>query len=491
MNAIIKQYYYYFVAALIVVVSFLLYSSNFYPSLNSDDALNILMAHYYDFPNEIYYWHQNRGGGIIPLIAQIFIQLFGCKAITAVSVSNYLMLILGYCGFASLFKKNNIKILFAVIWFLPFQRFVDITRFYVGMEYCIIGIAVWLINLLYKAKWRSTKWHLLFISVILILTIAVWVLDTAAFSIAILIVTLWIYSRKLRIKPAVMIYVAVGIAFCWFAIHFAKSFTSVTCEHCTQINNLSDVVKAIDILIAKYKDVLLFRTNEIMVSSYFWAVCAFLIAFAVFLSRKSRLQIIIREKWITFFILDFLAFFGIYLLSHHVLLNDMGRWYYVANYISLSIAILLIIDRLQDDKKIRFFRYAVWIIALIGAISPYYTLKVSYQQPWKPKAEVVSELQQLGNIGIIAEYWNAYIVSIENPEQVKSTPHQDDWEWRRNKDLVKQTMERDNIYVIKDMWLKTFPDTLHQFGYTLLKDGNQFRLADSWLCKYRKISNTK
>jgi hypothetical protein len=41
------------------------------------------------------------------------------------------------------------------------------------------------------------------------------------------------------------------------------------------------------------------------------------------------------------------------------------------------------------------------------------------------------------------------------------------------------------------MWMDFFPDTLEQFGYVLLKDGGEFRLANSQVCKYKKIKNSK
>ena len=37
------------------------------------------------------------------------------------------------------------------------------------------------------------------------------------------------------------------------------------------------------------------------------------------------------------------------------------------------------------------------------------------------------------------------------------------------------------------MWLEEFPDTLYQYGHTLVKVGDQFKLAGSDLCKYEKV----
>jgi hypothetical protein len=118
-----------FFFTVIVVVSFFLYSSRFYPLLNSDDALNILMTYYYDLPNDFYCWGQDRGGTFIPLISQIFHKTFGFSAVLSVSFSNYFVLLIGYLGFSSLFKSKKTKLLFALVWFFPPIRFIDLTRF--------------------------------------------------------------------------------------------------------------------------------------------------------------------------------------------------------------------------------------------------------------------------------------------------------------------------------------------------------------------------
>ena len=44
-----------------------------------------------------------------------------------------------------------------------------------------------------------------------------------------------------------------------------------------------------------------------------------------------------------------------------------------------------------------------------------------------------------------------------------------------------------DLYIIRDMWMDSFPDTIQQFGYMLKKDGNEFRIAYSQVCRYKKI----
>lgn len=161
----------------------------------------------------------------------------------------------------------------------------------------------------------------------------------------------------------------------------------------------------------------------------------------------------------------------------------MGRWYFVASYISLSLAIILSLDNIIIKHKPKLLTISLLIIVIIGAISPLITMKYVRPKTLKPMVEVVGELQTLGEIGVIAEFWNSYIISCRNPELIKVTPH--DKSDVRNKEMIEMVFERDKIYIIKDMWMDNFPDTLTQFGHTLIKDSVPFNLGGCDICKYR------
>ena len=190
-----NKIYYYITIFITIVISFSFYSSNFYPLLNSDDAINILMAHYYKLPNDLYFWGQDRGGTLIPLISQFFIELFHFSALTSVSLSNYFLCILGFIGFSSLFKTNYSKIIFGLIWFLPFQRFIDILRFPFGVEYSLIAFAIFLITKLEdKDSFNTVKSNLFLFVIVFTLTLSVWVSDLAIVTIGVLLFVLLIFD---------------------------------------------------------------------------------------------------------------------------------------------------------------------------------------------------------------------------------------------------------------------------------------------------------
>jgi hypothetical protein len=489
-----RKLIYYILLGVIILLSFFLYSSRFYPLLNSDDALNILIAHYYKLPNDLYCWGQDRGGTLIPLISQIFIRLFNCSALISVSLSNYIILILGFFSLSSLIKSNYYKIILAIIWFLPFQRFIDIVRFPIGIEYSLIGISIYLICKIENNK--TSKWyikHLLLISTILILILSVWVSDLAIVSIALLILILLFFNytknKRLKIDKSVLSYFLMGVVLCYIFIEFAKSSAIAKEENYLSFNSLDGVKNALYILKESLLKILTFSTNETPVSIYTCLVLIFIIALAFTILKKNVLINLFSNKWLAFFVTDAIVVFFVLLLSSWVLANGMGRWYFVATYISISMAIILILDNLNERKGTKILKYGILLLALTGSISTIYTMKYVRPKTLRPMVDVVGEFKRLGKIGVIAEYWNSYITSCPDPELVKATPN--DISNVRNQEIVDMVFTRENIYVIKDMWMKAFPDTLEQFGYVLLKDGDQFELGGCDVCKYHKAKINK
>jgi hypothetical protein len=483
--------YYSFLVA-IILASFFLYSSAYYPLLNSDDALSVLMAHYYKLPNDFYCWGQDRGGTLIPLISQVFIKLFNCSALMAVSLSNYVILILGYIGFSSLFKSRFSKLIFALVLFLPFQRFIDITRFPIGVEYCLIAFAIYLFNKVDQdKKFPDLKNNFLLMTVVMFLIMAVWMSDLAMVSIALLFIIWIIFDYWKNTNAAytnlVLTYVGLGVLAGFTFISYARGFSTVKVHEYFSMNDLSSVKKAISIVKQAFFDVYTYKTKEILVTVYTYLLSVFILSLLIYTVRKKEFIQLFKNKWISFYFLDFIVVIGVFFTASWVLANNMGRWYFVAGYISMAMVILLSIEHLRNkDHSLRYLRIFLVITVIVGSVSPVITMKYSSPKTLKPTAHIMAEFEQLGEIGIIGEYWNGYICSVTNPDKIKSTPH-DQTGSVRNPSLAEDVFKQPKIYIVKDMWLNHFPDTIIQFGHTLLRKGDTFLLGGCTLNEYIKI----
>lgn len=490
----IRNILFYIGLIILIILSFFLYSSRYYPLLNSDDALNVLMTFYYKLPQDLYCWGQDRGGTLIPLISQIFHKFLGISAVNSVSISNYLILILGYIGFSSLFQNKFTKLIFALVWFFPPIRFIDINRFPLGMEYSLIGFSIYLINKVDFNNRKAILNHILILGITLILSVSIWVSDLAIVTIVVLGVILFSFqylnSIKFKLNKTILGYIFVGIVGNYLFIRYAKSFaTGITKDYAT-FNNLDTLFQGINILKAELFKIFSFKNEEFLLSIYAWLVLFFTLFCILGVYKKSVILTFGSKKWVTFFLFDFFAVFGVLLLSKWVYLNGMGRWYFVPSYISFSMLLLILFDNLKFNiQKNIIARYVLIFIVLVGTFSTIHYLKYVRPKTLRSKIDVRSEFLQLGEIGIIGEFWNSYISACPDPSRIKATAH--DKAGVRNQKLVDEVFAQPKIYVIKDMWMKSFPDTLNQFGYVLVKRDSSFNLGDCIVNKYIKIKRNE
>ncbi len=473
--------------AFIILSSFFLYSLAFNPLITSDDALNVLMAFDYQIPPDFYCWGQDRGGTIIPLISQFFIHVLNLSPILSVSLSNYLLLTLGFIGFSKLFKQPFTLIIFAVLWFFPYERFINILSFPIGMSYSLIGISIYFLDrLLHKKDLTSFSKHFYLLVSIGIWGLAIWTSDLAFFTVLLLVFTLLLYSKYQKIehfpKKLFILYATLGIAAVIFLVLKLKTYATGVTENFQKFNSAEQIGESIGIVISDCFRVMSFREDNFLISFGAWLILVILIILVVILllSRKSIFSF--KNPWIVFLISDFLAVLAIIFLAHWVLLNNMGRWYFVAPYISGVLLVLFLLDSYVEKMGKSLKVFCVSCVIILG-ITPIYTSLRANNWKYTPLRSSILELNKLGEIGIIGDYWDAYRCSIANPENIKSTPHEG--EDIKNTDRISEVFRQPKIYLSKDMWFDTFPDSIQQFGVMLYKYSDEFFLGGSNLCAYK------
>lgn len=489
-----NRLYYVIFLTCIIVLSFFLYSSRFYPLLNSDDALNVLMTYYYDLPEDLYCWGQDRGGTFIPLVSQFFHRVLGFSPVLSVSFSNYLVLILGYLGFTTLFKNRMVSLLFALLWFFPPVRFIDLTRFPIGVQYSLAGMAIFFINRIDFGHKKAVSNHLNLLAVILLLSVAIWVSDLAIVTVAVLSVVLlfhhFVSDNRKRISRFIYIYGALGITGLYFFIRYAKANATGITANYTGFNDWNSMMEALLILGKEFWQVFSFQSEELLFSWFAWLAVAFCFLLVKYYQKENAFRLIKMNRWASFFLADFLVIFGVILISRWVFLNGMGRWYFIASYISLSMFTLLMFDNLKlDGMRKKIISLSLLLAVVAAGLSTVHYLKFVRPEYLHSQIKVRGEFLSLGEIGIIGEYWNSYVSMCPDPSRIKATAH--DRSVVRNQELVDEVFARPDIYVIRDMWMTEFPDTLVQFGHVLRRSGEPFRLGDCDVCKYDEVRNNK
>ena len=474
---------------LIIICSFFLFSTRFYPALNSDDALSVLMTHDFAIPDAIYCWGQDRGGSLIPLLGQIFHSCFGISSVWAESITHHIILIIGYFCFATIFKSKFSKVLIAVVWFLPPLYFIGYVRYSWGILYSLIGIIIWLTKLYSDRKGQKIipRIAILF-SIIFLSIISTWVLDQAIIILTTIAFLLLFekYRTQKSIKLAVFnleaLVISIGYVLIVVVILKLKALavTSQFDNYNTRVfNSIGDIIDSIRIIFVSIFEVLTFKTSNFLFSIYAHLSILTLV-YSVPRIRNKKIQKI-NKQWIIIFITISAIILLTILCSNWVYNNGVARRYFSGIYFMSWLSFLLYIEQCLIKKMLKSL---IILTILIGSLSTMYHYKYISPKRLTSKYQIVKEFEKLGKVGLIAEYWNAYSSSFFNPDLIKATPH--DKSNIRNWNYVDSVLAQEKIYFIRDMWLDSFPDQITQFGVDFTRIENESYIGGCWINKYKK-----
>lgn len=472
----------------ILVLSFRLYSSRYYVLLTSDDALNVLMTKDYSLPADLYCWGQDRGGTLIPLLGQFFYGVLHLPPVWAVSLSNYLLVVLGGLGFMRLFRTRSVQLLFAMGWLLPPWRFVDMLRFPFGVQYALVGIALLVLPGLRvdrEGPFRPSD-HLRMLLLVVLAVAAVWASDLAGLTLVAGVMAWLLWQHKLGKAPwprkEVLWWCAGGAVVGAAFLLYAKSTATVATEHYQEFNGLAAFLSSAAILLRSVRDLLAFRVQEPYMGTY--AVLATLTVIAILAHWRRWRRPDPRDGMALFLALDALFLLVAVLTSKWAALNMLNRRYFIGAYISLFI-LMLLLHELTAPKQRRRATPFLWATVIAGALSGPLQMKYVWPRTLQPRVDLAAEFLQLGTIGLIGEYGNAHVASVPDPARIAAVSH--DGGPPKHPGLVAPVFDGRDIYVIKDMWLDSFPDTLSQFGHRLVRAGEPFNIAGCTVNRYEEV----
>ncbi len=240
-------------------------------------------------------------------------------------------------------------------------------------------------------------------------------------------------------------------------------------------------------------------------------LASFLIAISIVSIQKSwtknfKFRSVIRRafdselKWSVLFGINTIGSFLLLISSEWVYRNDISMRYFSVVYMSLWLTIIFYNDSITNIslkssrieivnsfKKYLFkinapLSVLLLMVALIGSMSlPSYVYSLP---PAKSQLSKLIGFNQLGEAGIIGNYWTSYIICSVNPEKLSCTPH--DRDMVRSARSAKKVMESAKIYLVKERWLAHFPDQIVQFKTTLTKQGPEIKIDAYTLALYKR-----
>ncbi len=476
--------FYYSAIVALILFSFFSFSYSYYPFFNADAALAVLMSYDYHFPKDLYCWGQDRGGTLEMMIAHFFISFFHSGPLITSSVIHYLLLVAGLMSSFHFVRKPFFRLALIVAWFFPSHFFIEFVLYQFGVQFSLFMTGLYFLSKSINSEKRKS---LFFSFSLFFMLLNVWVLDLGiipVFFLAFLIILPAIFQRKMtELLPEGMhgLFTLKNCIICiaWFAagvlfILYAKinaSHTTVYTE--SDLNDpgelLTTIASLINSVLVSFK--LLRKPTE---SIYFYSVIVFLIAFVLRLRRKNEKQLPVNF-FRTFFLWQ--SAFGILLLmfSKQVLLADVPVRYFGGAYLSFVLFLLMKLETIEIRPAIIISLSIVMVSSVASSLyESYFPKKLS------PMVKNFPMLDSLQPVGIIGSYWNSYMFSAIDPENIKAIPH--DQDNVRNRTLALETLMQPRLLLIQNEWLEKFPDSISQFGTLLRKKGDPFLLGTyiSW-----------
>jgi hypothetical protein len=520
-------------------ISFNGYAGFLNVDLDSDQAIQALMAADLQLPADFYYWGQQRGGSIVPILGRFLLNHFHLSAIQAVSYAHYFILGLGYLGYAYLFKTNLARLLFALVWFLPPQPFGFLLM--LGHPYAaqigFLGVAIALLERLPA----MTGWlqiilrHLLIFSAVVCLFISFWASDFAVISLALMAIfgvigiahRVWFAPVTLLSKRVESKFITVSITFILIGlelfniaatsdygiqlIRYAKS-QATSSDDLFGINTPTQVKTMLDLVSRAIHQTVTFKSNNFWLSVFGFAglvfvggAITFLVTYGLFLLLKQWLRNPVKPKltispWCVFFCVNAMLGFGAIVLSGWVYINTVadgsGKRYFVPIYLMVWIAALLFIEGIPQ-----FAAKPLWAVLLVVALAGSATLPASVYglEKYEPTIQRLRSFQNLGTAGLIGNHWSSYLLCSVNPDLLSCTQF-DEYGQKycpravlppvrrpsgRCFRCVDRVLDSPKIYLVKNNWLDEFPTETEQFGECLVKIGEAFNVAGYMLAPYQ------
>ena len=491
----IPSFVYYFLLILLILFSFYNFAEMYFPILNSDMAINVLMANSLSLPGDLYFWGQDRAGSLIPLLANFLVEAYKFPPVIAVSVIHYLILIAGFFALASFFRNRNLKLILALVWFFPCWHFLDQVNQLFGIQMCLIAIALYFFKIMNVTMNRYLQLVWLSLTCFSFI-LAIWVSDLAVLALFILImIWLWKYLPVLRKKGnlfyfkdkytlfqvgTVAIWFILGTAFILYGKHKAARTEAY---HFHLLNHPGELFATLKIMASSLWRVFIFSSENFMESIYAWAIVAGIpLVISLSNTRNHFLKFCSSHKLLVFFTLNGILMFLLLVVSHWVYLNGTPRRYFTLVYISLWIALLLYVEATgSHNRQLRMI--ILFTVVLIGSISSF--SKFYFPERLPSRMTVLGDFRKLGDIGLIADYWEAYLVASVDPKHIIATPH--DKDDVKNPYLPESVFKMPKLYVARDGWMDSFPDTLTQFGHILSRKGSEFVVGTIFLCQYERV----
>jgi hypothetical protein len=485
---------FYTVFAAIFIIAFCLYSPYYNIRFSTDHATQVLMTQHLQLPDDFYYWGQNRLGSLVPILAHGLHKCLHIDALPAITIVHYGFL-LGVALLACRYLKTRVyKLLFAGLWLLPLPLYKE--HLFLGHPYAPQLFLLFAGMYLHELKITSFAGRaLLYFAGTLLILLSCWISELSVCFVAsyyFLPGLRFFRNRKTRKTDQRLLLVngtATIAAFVLTAlfITYAKAHATISVadystilapaktwgmgivkhgrEFCETITHISD---------APFK------------GSYAILFVLILLLLAFQLLRQKLRPVLSPGSDRYHMALFFFTGFGAWLLLYFLHwasrdgYYDYKYWTFPCCFVFLFL--LMIAERSAIGSKLTAVAFGLLFLVQLQITRDFATDKTKYRWDSEFCYDELKQYRQLGDCGLIADYWYSYSLASADPVHIAATPHEQII--FHTPRCIRQVLSKKTIYLVKNRWLDNWPDVITQFGHRLVKSGAPFRIERASFCRY-------
>ena len=474
---------------LAATASYFLIGSPYIHVVNSDSAIHVIMIDHFDWQRDFYYWAQNRVGSFVPAVAQP-IKLLGISPLKAAFIVRYLLLIGTCLILCKLVRIPIYRILIVVAVLFPsfsYFRILEIGHPYAEQLFLLL-LGTYLIHRKIKIQEPVDNPALILTSILF--GIAFWANDSSLIYILMFAIGLIIlqvsgimhFSGRFNWLFFATPFLAIA-SYCYYKKLVIIDYSGYADQ---KINSLDVFFESV---FSWHKKVIYVFENGIsnpVVATEIAVIFFFFIIFLIAL-LKWRLWIDRFSKYYIplFFILFALAMYCAVCFSSWYIDNYSDSRYMITSYFFMLFGSFILLDKMHSDDKLPVksgFTGLAFLLVVVGIYSQKYVVQNGFILE---KGEI-PELIQVQGRGIIGDYWYTYALAAHDPASIPATPHESSFPRSYHERM--RVLAMDQIFLIKNNWFETFPDTVVQFETRLVRQvpHSEIKVGNIVLSPYQK-----
>jgi len=413
----------FFVVLCFATISFYFYGPANPLFFNSDQAIHVLMALDFNWPEDAYYWGQNRLGSLLPLVSMPFVAFKSIHPICVLGLFNYCFLVAGFCFIHPHIKSIPGKLFFLFALFFPHPSYhyqLLMGHPYAG-QFFAISCSIWFyLKLLNHFSFPNSDWNLRayvngFFAFFFAL-MAVWVSEL---SLMLFVAYFYhLFNLKWWRKPFSILFAILSILLgVWLLIDLKVMAVSDPKYNEVFLGSVNEINQQWQYFFEQFMDVVLIAKHHSSFQCYYYYFLVFSILFMLYHKRKIDLLL------------------GIILAT--CILLFFSKWNYRSNFDPKYFTPIMLLSMFWIARQLSAFRFSPKWFLVAGLVVSLGVSTVDYIASTRSSENTFEQyagIEKLPAGLVFGNYWQVYRLSAVSSGSISGVSIAD-WDFRNKKNL--------------------------------------------------------